>query len=59
FSKVVLYAPTFRDNGNVDYLKINFERLRDSFQKNIESEVYLLIRLHPNDSEMSSSIQFS
>ncbi|WP_024344737.1 CDP-glycerol--glycerophosphate glycerophosphotransferase [Streptococcus equinus] len=58
-SKVVLYAPTFRDNGNVDYLKINFEKLRKCLQNGVGEDVYLLIRLHPNDSAMSKTLNFS
>ncbi|MGQ7458216.1 CDP-glycerol glycerophosphotransferase family protein [Streptococcus suis] len=58
-SKIVLYAPTFRDGGSLDYLNIDFQSLITSLEKGIEQEVILLIRLHPNAAEFSKLLSFN
>ena len=43
--KVILYAPTFRDNDLVDFnLKINFKYLKE----NLGEEYIFLVKLHPH-----------
>ena len=46
-SKLVLYAPTFRDDGSCDAFDIDCEGILNTL-KNTGSEWYLLIRMHPN-----------
>ncbi|MGC4387339.1 CDP-glycerol glycerophosphotransferase family protein, partial [Streptococcus suis] len=57
--KVVLYAPTFRDDGNLDYLNLDFEKLVCSLETGFGESVTLLIRLHPNAIHNSEKINFS
>lgn len=57
-AKVVLYAPTFRDQHYTDHIKLDFESLRKSLQIGLQSDVYLLIRLHPNDNHLVQKIAY-
>lgn len=45
--KVLIYAPTFRDNGNDKAYSIDTERLLNTFEKKTGEKWILLIRLHP------------
>ena len=48
-SKVVVYAPTFRDDGNTDVYNLDFEKILEAFRNNDKKHHYvMLIRLHPN-----------
>lgn len=46
--KVLLYAPTFRDDGSRDCYQFDFGRLIDEVSKKFGGEWKLLLRLHPN-----------
>lgn len=56
---VILYAPTFRDNGDISYLNLDFLRLLQSVEKGIRKNCKLLIRLHPNHSQFCRNILFN
>lgn len=43
-AKLVLYAPTFRDDGSMDAYDLDFQGVIDTLGQNW----YLLIRMHPN-----------
>ncbi|HFI0787072.1 TPA: CDP-glycerol glycerophosphotransferase family protein [Streptococcus suis] len=58
-SKIVLFAPTFRDSGDISYLQIDFNQLIKKLESNINEDVILLIRLHPNVVNKSSIINFN
>lgn len=44
---IVVYAPTFRDDGNVNAYDMDCERIWNTFQKKY-GDCVLIIRLHPN-----------
>ena len=46
-AKVLLYAPTFRDNGSEDAYDLDFQGVLDAVGSN-EGNWYLLVRMHPN-----------
>lgn len=46
--KILLYAPTFRDNGSVDCYDLDFKKLKAFLEKNTQEEWRVIIRLHPN-----------
>ncbi len=56
---VILYAPTFRDDGDASYLDVNFERLLQSVEQGIKKKCKFLIRLHPNHSHLCNNISFN
>lgn len=45
--KVFLYMPTYRDNGDEDVYRINFEYLIEALENDYDN-VIILLRLHPN-----------
>lgn len=56
--KVILYAPTFRDDYSLKYYNIEWENVTSAFYEKSGKKVSVLIRLHPNfygkDIDMSS-----
>lgn len=46
--KIILYAPTFRDDKSLEGYTLNFENVIDSFQKKFGGDWRILLRLHPN-----------
>lgn len=54
--KIVLYAPTFRDNHSVLVYNINFDMLLENLRKKFGGEWVCLLRLHPAIREKSEQI---
>lgn len=46
--KVILYAPTFRQNDKYNHYNLNYEKLLQMLEKNTDSEWIILVRLHPH-----------
>lgn len=46
--RIVLYAPTFRDNGDTSCYNINWKALIPSLKQFLGADITLLIRMHPN-----------
>ena len=46
--KIILYAPTFRDDNNVNSIIHNWHNLLNKFEEKFNSNVCLFLRLHPN-----------
>mgnify|MGYP000915936336 CR=1 FL=1 len=46
--KIVLYAPTFRNNKDISFYTMESEKLLDVFNEKFGKEWILLYRLHPN-----------
>lgn len=44
--KLLLYAPTFRDSGDVSCFNINYEALKKSLEEKYGGEWIILVRLH-------------
>lgn len=51
-TKLLLYAPTFRDDKNLDCYDIDYNKLIKLLEKKTNSKWKILIRLHPNISYM-------
>lgn len=45
--KIILYAPTFRDEFDKSVFNLDFERITRQFEEKFNCECVLLIRLHP------------
>ena len=45
---VVLYMPTFRDDGSTEAYNLDYDKVINSFQKFYNKKVRVLIRFHPN-----------
>lgn len=57
-SILILYAPTFRKTAT-DVYSFDYEQVVSAFSNKLNSECYLLVRLHPNVAAQSNSIKFS
>lgn len=57
--KMVIYAPTFRDNRSIEPYNIDFETLKHSLSLKFGGEWVCLVRLHPNIREKSSFVHYS
>ena len=44
---VVLYMPTFRDDGSLDAYNLDYSKLIHAFQNKFRKNVKILVRLHP------------
>lgn len=52
-TKIILYMPTFRDNGDVSCYNLDYYRVIDVFSKRFNTECVLFVRFHPNVPEGS------
>ncbi len=57
--KVVLYAPTFRADGNLDCYNMDFEGVLDALEKKTGDSWVFCMRLHPNVSDKADFIKYS
>ena len=57
-TKIVLYAPTFRDNGSMDPFRLDFEKICDAAEKLYQTECRVLVRLHPNIAKNASFFSY-
>lgn len=55
---IILYAPTFRENRSLESYILDFEQIRDSFEKLYNRQCVVLIRLHPNITEKADQIYY-
>ena len=46
--KILLYAPTFRKDNNLDVYNIDYERLLNNLEKKYNCKWKILLRLHPH-----------
>lgn len=56
---IALYAPTFRNDGNLDIYKLNFDDIISSLQARFGGTWVILLRLHPHLSQMADFIDYS
>lgn len=54
--KIVMYAPTFRNNHSIQYYNINLKELISSIQNKFSGEWIVLFRLHPHIAYKSKEI---
>lgn len=46
--KYILYAPTFRDNGNTEVYNIDYNKIVTAFQHKFGGNWRIIVKLHPN-----------
>lgn len=56
---LILYAPTFRDDGSFDCYKLDIEKIIQEFENKLNNECKLIVRMHPNASEFSKKIEYN
>ena len=55
--KMVLYAPTFRENKRMNVYGINFSLLKEAVEKRFKGDFVVAFRLHPEIRHLSKEIQ--
>ena len=56
--KILMYAPTFRNSHDVSCYDIDFKTCIKNLEKRFGGEWVVLLRLHPNITELNRNIQF-
>lgn len=56
--RIVLYAPTFRNSGDFNIYKFDYQKIINELNVKFNQEFVMLIRLHPKISNMHQSIQY-
>ncbi len=56
---VVLYAPTFRVDGDLSIYQLDFEDIALAYERKYQQEVVILLRLHPNIAKYASELKLS
>ena len=57
--KILLYAPTFRKNQNLDCYNIDYDALLEALQKKFGGEWVIVLRLHPNIANKNTEFTYS
>lgn len=57
--KVILYAPTFRNDGNTDCYIQKYEEILESLSSAYGNEWVFAVRLHPNISDKANFIKYN
>ncbi len=57
--KIILYAPTFRNNFNLECYDIDYEKVLQELSDKFGGKWYFIIRLHPNISHLNDKIKYS
>lgn len=57
--RIAVYAPTYREDNNVEPYKLDFNKLLACIKNKFGGEWIIAVRLHPLVSEQSSFIQYS
>lgn len=56
--KIVLYAPTFRNDHNTDVYNFNYMKVLNTCRKKFNEDYVIVIRLHPNVSSKGNFIKY-
>ena len=56
--KIILYAPTFRHDKNIDCYNIDYHRIIHSLRERFAAEYVFLVRLHPLISDKAAEMEY-
>lgn len=56
--KLLLYAPTFRQDHNLDAYDMDYKRCVEALEKRFGGKWKILLRLHPNVFKLSDNLEF-
>ncbi len=57
-TKIVCYAPTFRDNGSIDFFNLNFKKILDILKNKTNDDWKFILRLHPEMLKFKEKLSF-
>jgi CDP-glycerol glycerophosphotransferase len=58
-TKIILYAPTFRNNAGINVYDIDYSSILDFLHNKTDSDWIFLVRLHPNISQQSKLLKYN
>ena len=58
-TRIVMYAPTFRKNKQLEIYKFDYNACIKCLEKKFSQKFVLLLRLHPNDARDSEGFEFN
>ncbi len=58
-TKILLYAPTFRDDGSIDAYDMDYLKLKSLLESRFGGFWKILLRLHPNIIDKQSNVQYN
>lgn len=58
-TKIILYAPTFRDDRTIDGYALDYSGVLKAFEEKMEAPCVLIVRLHPNVQYMQDQICYN
>ena len=58
-TRIILYAPTFRDSGDISVYNIDAKRIVASLEEKTSLKWVFIIRLHPNVSDKASNFDYN
>ncbi|MEE0840805.1 MAG: CDP-glycerol glycerophosphotransferase family protein, partial [Acutalibacteraceae bacterium] len=56
--KLLLYAPTFRENHDLSVYDIDYKRCKEALEEKFGGKWKILLRLHPNVFKLSDNIEY-
>lgn len=57
-TKIVLYAPTFRDDYSMDAYRLDFVGILEAMERRFRQKMVLVVRLHPNVQDQADFIEY-
>lgn len=58
-TKLVLYAPTFRDNGDTSSYNVDFNKLVSTLEDMCNCDWAIIVRMHPNARDYANKIRYT
>lgn len=58
-AKLMIYAPTFRDDHRMNVYNINYDRVLKTLSEKDEGNWYAIVRLHPNLADQTDIVKYS
>lgn len=58
-TKIILYAPTFRDDGRTDGYKLDHKAVLTAFEKMYAEPCVLIVRMHPNVGQHQTLVNYT
>ena len=56
--KILLYAPTFRDDYSMDAYRLDFAGILEAMERRFRQKMVLVVRLHPNVQDQADFIEY-
>ena len=58
-AKILLYAPTYRDDHRTDVFNLDYEKASSLLEQRFGGDWYVIVRLHPNIADQAGIIEYN